>query len=60
MLEVVQSDFARLETETTAAEVESFKAYDEFMSVSAEQKAVKATGIKHKTNKEQETESALA
>jgi len=60
MLEVVQSDFARLETETTAAESESSKAYDEFMSDSAEQKAVKSTGIKHKNNKKQETESALA
>jgi peptidoglycan hydrolase CwlO-like protein len=60
MLEVVQSDFARLETETTAGEEEASRAYQSFMGDSSEQKAVKSAGIKHKTNKKQETESALA
>merc|ERR1719316_2249615 len=31
MLEVIQSDFARLEAETTAAEATAQKEYDEFM-----------------------------
>merc|ERR1719265_2553888 len=60
MLEVVQSDFARLETETTAAEAESEKEYKAFMADSAEQKAVKSQSVKHKSTKKQETESALA
>merc|ERR1711941_252636 len=32
MLEVIQSDFARLEAETTAAEATAQKEYDEFMT----------------------------
>ena len=35
MLEVIQSDFARLETDTKAAEAEAQKAFDEFTSESA-------------------------
>merc|ERR1719446_1116946 len=31
MIEVIQSDFARLEAETSAAEAEASKQYDEFM-----------------------------
>merc|ERR1719428_2343640 len=31
MIEVIQSDFARLESETSAAEAEAAKQYDEFM-----------------------------
>merc|ERR1719188_46860 len=41
LLEVVQSDFARLEADTTAAEAASQKAYDEFMIDSKRSKAVK-------------------
>merc|ERR1719388_390355 len=51
MLEVCQSDFARLEADTSTAEDESQKAYDAFMSDSAEDKAVKSTQSKHKSNK---------
>merc|ERR1719310_2061181 len=40
MLEVIESDFARLEADTSAAEAESQKAYDEFMTTS---KVTKAT-----------------
>merc|ERR1719390_259883 len=35
MIEVIQSDFARLESETSAAEAEAQKQYDEFMSDSS-------------------------
>merc|ERR1719221_861602 len=34
MLEVIESDFARLEAETTAAEATAQKEYDEFMTTS--------------------------
>merc|ERR1719375_3124949 len=57
---VWQSDFARLEADTSSAEDESQKAYDSFMSDSAENKAVKSTQSKHKSNKKTQNESALA
>merc|ERR1719502_707843 len=60
MLEVIQSDFARLESETTAAEAEAADAFTKFSADSATNKAVKETDVKHKTSKRQETESALA
>ena len=34
MIEVIQSDFARLKSETSIAGTESQKQYDEFMTVS--------------------------
>ena len=59
MLEVIQSDFARLESETTAAEAEAGDAFQKYSADSATNKAVKETDVKHKTSKRQETESAL-
>merc|ERR1719321_2480859 len=41
MLEVIQSDFARLEAETTADEESAQKAYDEFMADSKADKEAK-------------------
>ena len=41
MLEVIQSDFARLEAETKAAEATAQKEYDEFMTDSEVDKAAK-------------------
>jgi len=58
-LETIEGDFARLETDTSAAEAGAKNAYDSFMGDSNEDKAVKATDIKHKENKRQETESKL-
>merc|ERR1719456_1142002 len=43
MIEVIQSDFARLESETTASEAAAAKEYDGFMSDSAADKAAKTT-----------------
>jgi len=60
MLEVIQSDFARLEAETTAAEAEAQKTYDQFMDDSAVDKAQKNKDIEHKTMKKQNEEQALA
>merc|ERR1719305_1607224 len=45
MLEVIQSDFARLEEETAAAEAQAQKEYDEFMDDSAVDKAQKQKEI---------------
>merc|ERR1712187_1057180 len=51
MLEVIQSDFARLEADTSAAEAAAQKQYDQFMTDSKVDKAEKSTDIKHKTEK---------
>merc|ERR1719238_1777787 len=45
MLEVIQSDFARLEAETTAAEDSAQKEYDQFMADSETDKAQKERDI---------------
>merc|ERR1719160_2239309 len=59
MLEVILSDFARLEAETKAAEEEAQKEYDQFMDDSAIDKAQKQKDIEHKTAKKQNQEQAL-
>merc|ERR1719314_17868 len=51
MLEVVLSDFSRLETETTEAENSAASTYEAFMNESNEDVAVKETEIEHKSNK---------
>jgi hypothetical protein len=58
MLEVIQSDFARLEVETKAAEETSQKEYDNFMTDSKVDKAKKSTDIEHKTAKKQNENQA--
>jgi DNA repair exonuclease SbcCD ATPase subunit len=50
MLEVILSDFARLETETTETENTAAAAYDKFMDESNEDVAVKETEINHKSD----------
>jgi len=53
-LEVILSDFARLESETTSAEDQAAAAYEKFMDESNEDIAVKETEISHnEDNKEQ-------
>jgi len=59
MLEVIQSDFARLEAETKAAEATAQKEYDEFMTDSQVDKAQKTKDVEHKTAKKQDQEQAL-
>jgi len=59
MLEVIESDFARLEADTKAAEASAQKEYDEFMTDSQVDKTEKATTIEHKTAKKQDEEQAL-
>jgi len=55
MLEVILSDFARLETETQSAEDTAASNYEQFMNESNEDVAVKETEIEHKSNKKDTT-----
>jgi len=59
MLEVIESDFARLESETKASEATAQKEYDGFMSDSKVDKSKKSSSIEHKTAKEQDQKQAL-
>jgi len=59
MLEVIESDFARLEADTKAAEASAQKEYDTFMTDSKVDKAQKSTDIEHKTAKKQDESQAL-
>jgi len=59
MLEVIQSDFARLESDTKAAEATAQKEYDTFMTDSKVDKEKKVTDIEHKTAKKQDESQAL-
>jgi len=60
MLEVIESDFARLETSTEAAEEEAASEYKKFTNDSNEDKAVKNTEMEHKENKRTTTEELLS
>merc|ERR1712054_500082 len=59
VLEVIQSDFARLEAETKASEATAQKEYDSFMTDSKVDKEAKTTDIEHKTAKKQDESQAL-
>ena len=59
MLEVIESDYARLEADTKSAEASAQKEYDEFMDDSFNDKAKKAIDIEHKTAKKQDESQAL-
>merc|ERR1719240_836742 len=58
-LEVILSDFARLESETTASEAQEEDEYKTFMFESKKDKALKENEIKLKSNTKTEKESAL-
>jgi len=59
MLEVCESDFARLEADTTSAEETSSQEFDSFTSDSAVDKATKTATMKHKEDMKTKDESAL-
>jgi len=59
MLEVIESDFARLEADTKAAEATAQKEYDDFMTDSKVDKAAKVQDIEHKTAKKQDQTQAV-
>jgi tetratricopeptide (TPR) repeat protein len=60
MLEVIESDFARLESDTTQAEAVAAKAYNEFMTESKVDKASKNKDIEHKSARKQDAAQTLA
>merc|ERR1719482_1245193 len=59
ILEVILSDFARLEAETTAAEKQAQKEYDQFMTDSSADKAAKKADIDFKTEKMTDEQKTL-
>jgi len=59
MLEVILSDFTRLESDTKAAEIASQAEYDGFMTDSEVDKAAKTADIDHKTKKKQDQNQSL-
>jgi hypothetical protein len=60
MLEVIKSDFARLESETKEAEASAQKDFDEFMADSKLDKAQKSHDIEHNIAKRKEESLMLA
>ena len=60
MIEVIQSDFARLEAETTAAEQSAAKEYESFMDDSKLDLASKEKDISHKSSRKDSETQALA
>lgn len=59
MLEVIQSDFARLETETTSAENQAQAEHDKYIQESTVDKAQKTKDIDHKTAKKSSNQAEL-
>merc|ERR1719379_3165400 len=59
MLEVIQSDFARLESETSSSEATAEEIYQKFLSDSAVDKAAKEKDIEHKNNEKQTKEQTV-
>merc|ERR1719456_1564454 len=59
MLEVIESDFARLEADTSAAEAGAEKEYAAFMLDSKMDKTKKATDLEHKSAKKQDQSQTL-
>jgi len=60
MLEVIASDFARLEAETTSAESESQNEYERLMAEASKDKAVKTADMDHKKKSKVGKESDAA
>jgi prefoldin subunit 5 len=59
MLEVIESDFARLQAETKANEATAAKEYEQFMNDSEIDKTQKTSDIEHKEAKKQDEEHLL-
>jgi uncharacterized protein YoxC len=60
MLEVIESDFNKLEAETTAAEEEAAKEYDRLIAESKKDKAVKTADMDYKKKSKVSAESDLS
>merc|ERR1719261_1928359 len=59
MLEVIESDFARVQAETSAAEAQAAKEYQQFMHDSKVDKADKQRDTEHKQKKKENEEAAV-
>ena len=59
MLEVIESDFARLAADTDAAETAAVQEYDTFMQDSKVDKTAKSSSIEHKSAKKQDESQTL-
>merc|ERR1719498_48884 len=59
MLEVIESDFVRLESETTAQEQNAQSEYDDYIKVSTLDKTEMTKTLEHKTQKRAHQEGAL-
>jgi len=59
MLETIESDFERLEAETSASEAEAAKQYEEFMNDSKVDKTQKQADLDHAASKKQNQEQSL-
>jgi vacuolar-type H+-ATPase subunit I/STV1 len=59
LLDVILSDFARLETETSAAEDQAVSAFEKFMAESTQDKEVKEMELSHKQDRKQSAEEQL-
>jgi len=59
MLDVILSDFARLESDTSAAEDQAAAAYKSYTAESTEDVEVKTTELKHKESKKMQTSESL-
>jgi len=59
MLEVIESDFARVQAETSAAEATAAKEYQTFMHDATVSKADMQRDIEHKTTKKENEENAV-
>merc|ERR1719265_1328134 len=59
MLEVIQSDFARLEAETSTAEEDAAKEHAEFLHESELSKTQKNVDIEHKTSEKANQEADI-
>merc|ERR1719359_2264812 len=59
MLEVITSDFLRLESETSAQEEAAQNEYDDYMKVSEVDKTQMTNDVEHKTTKRAHQEGAL-
>jgi uncharacterized protein YoxC len=60
LLEVIESDFNKLEAETTAAEEEAAKEFDRLIAESKKDKAVKTADMDYKKKSKTEAESDLS
>jgi len=59
LLDVILSDFARLETATSSAEDQAASAYEKFMDESNQDISVKEAEVSHKTGNKQQTDAKI-